>query len=94
MLAHQLKDRHAIIYCDNQSVVTMFNKSTDRCVHCTLQKHHCHEQIAVLKSNDHILEAHVHIHVKDKVSVTNYMDRRAKKGKVTKWLPFENYMSD
>ena len=44
----------------------------------------------MLKSNDHILEAHVHIHVKDEVSVTNYMDRRAKKGKLPKWLPFEN----
>ena len=32
-----------------------------------------------LKSNDHILEAYVHIHVKDEVSVANFMDRRAKK---------------
>ena len=29
------------------------------------------------KSNDHILEAYVHIHVKDEVSMTTYMDRRA-----------------
>ena len=43
---------------------------------------------------DHILEACVHVHVKDEVSVTNYIDRRAKKGKVPKWLPFENYKSD
>ena len=32
-------------------------------------------------SNHHILEAHVHIHVKDEVSVTSYMDRTTKKEK-------------
>ena len=37
-----------------------------------------------------IYETYVHIHVKDEVSVTNYMDRRAYKRKVPKWLSFEN----
>ena len=46
------------------------------------------------KSNDRILEACVHVHVKDENSVTNYMDKRAKKEKVPKWLPFENCKSD
>ena len=45
-------------------------------------------------SNGHILEAYVHIHIKDEVSMTTYLDRRAHKRKVTKWLPFENYRSD
>ena len=30
------------------------------------------------------MEAYVHIHVKDEVSLTKYMDRRTKKGKVPK----------
>ena len=32
----------------------------------------------------------MHIPVKDEVSVTAYIDRRAHKRKVPKWLPFEN----
>ena len=39
-------------------------------------------------------EAYVHIHVKDEVSMTTYMGRRAHKRKVPKWLLFENYKSD
>ena len=46
------------------------------------------------KSNDHILDAYMHIHVKDVVSMTTYVDRRAYKRKVPKWLPFENWKSD
>ena len=34
-----------------------------------------------------MLEACVHVHVKDEVSVTNYMDRRAKKRRSTKMGP-------
>ena len=37
-----------------------------------------------------MLETCMHIHVKDEASVTYYMDRKAKKGKIPKWLPFEN----
>ena len=33
----------------------------------------------------------MHIHVKDEVSMTNYMDRRAYKRKLPKYLPFRNY---
>ena len=46
------------------------------------------------KSNHHILEAYVHIHVKDEVFVTSCMDRRVYERKVPKWLPFENFMSE
>ena len=42
------------------------------------------------KGNDNILEAYLHIHVKDEVSMTTHMDRRACKRKVPKWLQFEN----
>ena len=46
------------------------------------------------KGNDHILEAYVYIHVKDKVSMTTYVDGKVYKRKVPKRLPFENYKSD
>ena len=46
------------------------------------------------KHNDHILEAHVHIHVKDEFSMTTYVNRRAYKRKVPKWQLFENFKSD
>ena len=41
-----------------------------------------------------MLEAYVHIHVKDEVSMTTYMDRRAYKRKLPKCLPFKNYKSE
>ena len=44
--------------------------------------------------NEHILEAHVHIHVKDEVSMPTHMDRRAYERKLQKWLPFKNYKSE
>ena len=44
-----------------------------------------------LKSNDHILEAYVHIYVKDEVSMNTYVDRRAHKRKL---LPFKDYKSE
>ena len=43
------------------------------------------------KSNHHILEVYVHIRTIDEVSMNIYMDRRAYKRKVLKWLPFDNY---
>ena len=36
----------------------------------------------------------MHIHVKDKVSMTTYVDRRANKRKLPKCLPFKNYKSE
>ena len=41
-----------------------------------------------------MLEAFVHIHVKDEVSKTTYVDRRAHKRKFLKCLPFKNYKSE
>ena len=38
------------------------------------------------KSNYHILELYIHIHTKNEVSMNIYMDRRAYKRKVPKWL--------
>ena len=35
-----------------------------------------------------------HIHAIDEVSMSTYLDRRAHKRKVPKWLPFENSKSD
>ena len=35
-------------------------------------------------------EIYDHIHTKDEVSKTTYLDRRAYKRKVPKWPPFEN----
>ena len=43
------------------------------------------------KSNHYILEVYDHTHTKDEVSMNIYMDRRAYKRKVPKWLPFDNY---
>ena len=36
------------------------------------------------------IEVHDHIHTTDEVSMTTYLNRRAHKRKVPKWLPFEN----
>ena len=36
----------------------------------------------------------MHIHVKDEVSMTTYMDRRAYKRKLPKALRFKNYKSE
>ena len=44
-----------------------------------------------MTKNDHTLKACVYIHAKDIVSVNIYMDRRAYKKKVPKWLPFDKY---
>ena len=35
-----------------------------------------------------------YIHTKDEVSMTTYIDRKAHKRKVPKWLPFEKYKSE
>ena len=43
-----------------------------------------------LNINGHILEACVHILVKDEVSMPAQMDRRACKRKLPKWLPLKN----
>ena len=48
----------------------------------------------LLKSNEHILDVYVYIHVKDEVSMPTHMDRRAYKRKFPKWLPFKNYKSE
>ena len=42
------------------------------------------------KCNQHILKVYDHIHTNDEVSMNIYMDRRAYKSKVPKWLPFDN----
>ena len=47
-----------------------------------------------IKSNEHILEAYVHIHVKDQISIPTHMNRRAYKKKLPKWLPIKNYKSE
>ena len=46
------------------------------------------------KCNQHIVYAFIHIHNKYKASVTMHVDSRAKKRKIPKLLPFENYMSE
>ena len=41
-----------------------------------------------------ILGCHMHIHVKDEVSMPTHMGRRVYKRKLPKWLPFKNYKSE
>ena len=37
-----------------------------------------------------VIPTYMHIHVKDEISMTTYMNRRTYARKVPKWLPFEN----
>ena len=37
-----------------------------------------------------MLEVYDHIHAKDEVCMSTYLDRRAYERKVPKWLPFKN----
>ena len=43
-----------------------------------------------MTENHHILEVYDHIHAKDEVSMSTYLDKRANERKIPKWLPFEN----
>ena len=48
----------------------------------------------ISKSNQHIVGPYVNMHTRCEVSMTICMGSRANQRKVSKWLLFENYMSE